>query len=156
MVLTRSTEVWPIGQLDVSHYLSIHHHLFQDVYDWAGALRTVRIGKGGVWFCFPEYIEGEMNVLFGRLRNANYFHKLQAAEFSRSAARFLSDLNAIHPFREGNGRAQMSLLTILTDRSGLPFRFDELEPERAMNAMIDSFQGNLLPLEGLIRDLVRA
>jgi cell filamentation protein len=155
MVLVRSKEQWPAGNLDVSHYCSLHHHLFQDVYEWAGTLRTVRIGKAGVWFCYPEHIKGEMTKLFDWLKNEDYFHSHSGMEFSVKAVRLLSELNAIHPFREGNGRTQMSLLTILVDKSGLPFNITALEPKRSMDAMIDSFKGNLIPLQELIADLVR-
>lgn len=154
MVITRSKEPWPVGGLDADHYLSLHHHLFQDVYEWAGTLRTNRIGKAGIWFCYPEHIESEMANLFDWLKNEDYFQTLGPAEFAKKVARFLSELNAIHPFREGNGRTQMSLLTILVDNAGLPFNTAKLEPKRSMDAMINSFRGNLVPLERLIADLV--
>ena len=51
--------------LGAAHYRAIHRHLFQDVFAWAGKLRTVRIAKGGSMFCYPEHIEGEMHKLFG-------------------------------------------------------------------------------------------
>ncbi len=152
--LVRFEQGWPAGRLDARHYLSLHHHLFQDVYDWAGTIRTIRIGKGGVWFCFPEYIDGEMGKLFGSLEQEGHFRSLPGMDFAVKSARFLSDLNAIHPFREGNGRVQMSFLTMLTDNAGLPFNLDRLEPQRAMQAMIASFNGQLEPLELLIGDLV--
>ena len=154
MFITRAKEKWPRGRFDVRHYLSLHHHLFQDVYDWAGTIRSIRIGKNGIGFCFPEHIESEMEKLFGWLADEGQFRDLAAAEFAGSAARFLSELNAIHPFREGNGRAQMSFLTLLADNAGLPFNAAALEPRRAMQAMIESFKGSLLPLERLILDIV--
>lgn len=154
MVISRSKDIWPSGRLDARHYLSVHRHLFQDVYDWAGTIRSIRIGKGGVWFCFPEHIEGEMDKLFGWLAQERHFRDLVGTDFAVKSARFLSELNAIHPFREGNGRVQMSFLTMLTDNAGLPFNLDKLEPQRAMQAMIASFNGQLEPLELLIGDLV--
>jgi cell filamentation protein len=96
-----------------------------------------------------------MAKLFDWLKNEEYFRLLNGREFSVKAARLLSELNAIHPFREGNGRTQMSFLTLLTDSAGLPFYVSALEPKRAMDAMIESFRGNLTPLEELIYDLVR-
>ena len=39
----RSSHEVPPGSLDYDHYLAIHRHLFQDVYDWAGEIRTVRV-----------------------------------------------------------------------------------------------------------------
>lgn len=62
--LMRLREPLPEGQFDVAHYLSIHRHLFQDVYAWAGEIRTIRIGKGGVWFCYPEHIETSLTRTF--------------------------------------------------------------------------------------------
>lgn len=155
MVLARSKEQWPVGNLDVTHFLSLHHHLFQDVYEWAGALRSVRIGKAGIWFCYPEHIKSEMSSLFEWLKSEDYFNLLGGMGFSLKAARFLSELNSIHTSREGNGLTQMSLLTILIDDAGLPFNVVHLEPRRAMDAMIVSFRGNLHPLQELIYDLVR-
>ena len=154
MVITRAKERWPPGQLDAAHYLALHHHLFQDVYDWAGTIRLIRIGKDGSWFCFPEHIEGEMEKLFGQLAEEENFQSLSGAQFAAKAARFLSELNAIHPFREGNGRVQMSFLTLLADNAGLPFNAAALEPQRAMQAMIESFRGRLELLELLILDIV--
>jgi cell filamentation protein len=155
MVISRSKEAWPSGILDFSHYLSLHHHLFQDVYDWAGTLRTVRIGKDGSWFWYPEHIEAEMEKLFVWLAEQNCFGGHSGRDFAGKSARFLSELNAIHPFREGNGRTQMSFLTLLTDNVGLPFNSEALDPQTAMKAMIDSFKGQLQPLEDLILNLVR-
>ena len=54
MFLARSDEKYPAGKLDYAHYKSLHKHLFQDVYEWAGEVRNIRIGKGVIWFCFPE------------------------------------------------------------------------------------------------------
>ncbi|WP_441239339.1 Fic family protein [Bradyrhizobium sp. 930_D9_N1_4] len=47
------------------HYRAIHRHLFQNVYDWSGNIRTVRILKGGSMFCYPERIDREMSKLSG-------------------------------------------------------------------------------------------
>ena len=140
MTTQRSDEPLPQGQLDTVHYCSIHRHLFQDVYEWAGKFRTVRISKGGSAFCYPEYITQEMKKLFDNLKNQSYFHGLTSDEFAIRAAHFLATLNAIHPFREGNGRAQTSFLLLLADRAGHPLNLDKLVPERFMEAMVASFE----------------
>lgn len=69
LFLTRADEPLPAGELDYSHYLSLHRHLFQDAYAWAGQARTIRIGKGGSWFCYPEHIASEMARVFRELGN---------------------------------------------------------------------------------------
>jgi cell filamentation protein len=91
----RADEPLPDGTLDFAHYKAMHHHLFQDVYQWAGEIRTVRISKGGNPFCFPENIEGQANKLFVDLRMADYLRNLDAQTFSRKAAHFLAELNAM-------------------------------------------------------------
>jgi cell filamentation protein len=63
----RAAEAFPIGRFAPSHYRRVHWHLFRDVYAWAGRYRTVRTAKGGNWFCFPEYIRPQMDLLFTRL-----------------------------------------------------------------------------------------
>jgi cell filamentation protein len=62
----RSEEPLPEGELDFSHYCAVHHHLFQDVYDWAGRPRTVLISKQGNPFCFPEHIEARHPLVLAR------------------------------------------------------------------------------------------
>lgn len=100
----RSDEALPVGRLSVTHYAAIHHHLFQDIYAWAGRFRTVRIAKDGSAFCYPENIANEMKQLFGVLKQKRHLQMLSLERFANEAAAFLSTLNAIHPFREGNGR----------------------------------------------------
>jgi len=77
----RAEEPLPGGALDFPHYKAVHHHLFQDVYDWAGEVRTVRISKGGNPFCFPENIEDQATKLFDDLRSADYLRNLDAQAF---------------------------------------------------------------------------
>jgi cell filamentation protein len=140
--------------LDFVHYRAIHHHLFQDVYEWAGHPRTVRMSKGGNPFCFPENIEGQANLLFDELRKADFLRKLGPAEFSAKAAHFLAELNAVHAFREGNGRAQLSFFTLLADHAEHPLDLNKLDPDEMLAAMIASFDGDEEGLSKVILGLV--
>lgn len=150
----RSNEPLPEGNLDHEHYKAIHHHFFQDVYAWAGQIRTVGISKVGNEFCQPQFIEAELQKLFASLAEKSYFEGLSADDFVREAAHFLAELNAIHPFREGNGRAQLSLLTLVAEEAGHPLDMDKLEPARILNATIESFGGSEEPLAAVIRELI--
>ncbi|OLP57674.1 adenosine monophosphate-protein transferase [Rhizobium rhizosphaerae] len=154
LFLIRADEPLPDGALDRAHYMAIHHHLFQDIYDWAGQPRTIRIGKGGNWFCYPEYIDRQMDLVFAKLERNGFLTGLSPEEFARQATDFLADLNAIHPFREGNGRTQLTFLSLLAENGGLPFNDDLLDRHRVIGAMIDSFDGRIEPLRQLILDLV--
>jgi cell filamentation protein len=139
MFLTRSIEPVTGHSFSQSRYLALHFHLFQDVYDWAGRIRTIRIGKSGTWFCFPEFIEVELGRLFSNLSESDCFSGLTKPEFARCTAKFLADLNAIHPFREGNGRCQMTFLGMLTENAGFHFLGEKLNPKHTLDAMVQSF-----------------
>jgi cell filamentation protein len=146
----RAEEPLPEGALDFAHYRAIHHHLFQDVYEWAGQPRTVRISKGGNPFCFPENIEGQAIRLFHELREADFLRNVDPAEFSAKAAHFLAELNAIHSFREGNGRSQLSFFVLLADHAGHPLNLNKLDPDEMLAAMIASFDGD----EGQLSEVI--
>jgi cell filamentation protein len=150
----RSSQEVPHGSLDYNHYLAIHRHLFQDVYDWAGEIRTVRVAKQGNAFCYPEYIDREMRRLFSDLNQQNHFRDRNRANFAALAAHFLAELNAIHPFREGNGRTQLSFLTFLAEQAGYPLDLARLNPDGMLQAMIQSFEGDEQPLAASIQDLM--
>ncbi len=154
MTAQRADEPLPTGLLDVAHYQQIHHHLFQDVYEWAGKFREVRISKDGSAFCYPEYITREMEALFAELKKENYFCDLTPDMFAMKTAHFLSTLNAVHPFREGNGRTQTSFLFLLADNAGHTLNFEELDPERFLAAMIASFEGSENQLAEVIKELM--
>lgn len=152
---SRATEELPSGDLDFEHYRSLHKHFFQDVYDWAGEIRTIRTGKGQNWFCYPEFIETEANRLFNRLAERAYLANTDDENaFAEGAAWFLSELNALHPFREGNGRIQLVFLTMLARNAGYELDDDNLRPAPFMEAMIVSFSGELAPLTHEIRRLL--
>jgi cell filamentation protein len=153
MSFERSTEPLPAGRLSYSHYRAIHRHLFQDVYAWAGKVRTVRISKGESTFCYPD-IDQEMAKLFRALRWAGYLRGTSPQVFANQAAHFLAELNAIHPFREGNGRTQLTFLTLLAERAGYPLVLKRMHPERIMQAVIASFGGQEAPLARMILNLV--
>jgi cell filamentation protein len=150
----RAEEPLPEGALDFAHYKAIHHHLFQDVYEWAGNIRTVRMSKGGNPFCFPENIEGQAAILFGDLRAQDYLRNLSRQDFADKAAHFLAELNVIHAFREGNGRSQLTFFTLLADYAGHSLDLSRLDPTAFLNAMIASFDGDEATLAGVVKELI--
>jgi cell filamentation protein len=151
----RADEPLPAGRLSVRHYCAIHHHLFRDVYGWAGKFRTVRLSKDGSAFCYPENIAREMKRLFLDLRRQGRLANLSRDSFAVAAASFLATLNAIHPFREGNGRTQTSFLVLLAHRAGRPLDLDRLVPDRFLAAMVESFRGSEQALAEEIHRLIK-
>jgi len=152
---SRAREALPDGDLDFAHYRALHRHFFQDVYEWAGQTRIIRTGKGENWFCYPEYIEREANRLFAELAARDHLARTESKEaFAKGASWFLAEINAIHPFREGNGRTQLVFLTMLTRYAGYELDESKLEPKRFLDAMIRSFSGYLAPLAAEIRRMI--
>ncbi|QCG94039.1 hypothetical protein E6C67_08825 [Azospirillum sp. TSA2s] len=85
-----------------------------------------------------------------------FLRALPAADFVREAAHVLAELNAIHPFREGNGRTQLSYLTLLADQAGHPLALERLDPAAMLAAMVVSFAGDEKPLATLIAGMIEA
>lgn len=108
----------PSGPFDLSHLRAIHRHLFQDVYDWAGEIRTVEIAKGGNQFQFRHYITTGMADVHRRVVAANYLKALSPRAFADKAGEIIGDINYVHPFREGNGRTQALYLQALARQAG--------------------------------------
>ena len=154
MVGLRFDEPIPIGKLDSQHYRAVHNHLFQDVYEWAGEYRTIRIAKDRNWFCYPEHIDSQMEELFENLQSNDFLQNIKPEEFIQKAAKFLSALNAIHPFRDGNGRAQITFTTVLAEHAGHPIDIEKLNPTRFLEAMIFSFKGEIVPLKSELRNIL--
>lgn len=150
----RADEPLPDGRYGPAHYRAVHKHLFGDIYTWAGRYRTVRTSKGGNVFCYPEHIDKEMKKLFRRLRHGAFHSSASPDEFVSAAAGFLAELNAIHAFREGNGRTQLAFLRLLSVKSGHPLELTKLRSGPFLDAMIKSFRDAMGPLEDELRRLL--
>lgn len=94
---------------DLTELQSIHFHLFQDLYNWAGQIRTIDVRKNipGAEFFLPHGYIGHASALcFTELAEDNFLARLPRTEFVRELAYHYEKINYIHPFREGNGRMQ--------------------------------------------------
>jgi len=90
------------GNFDKEHYLSIHQYLFEDIYPFAGKLREENISKGEFRFAQWEYVEQELDKLLQQLKRENFLEGLEKEQLARRLAYYLSEINVLHPFREGN------------------------------------------------------
>ena len=126
---------------DFDHYKAVHRFLFSDLYEWAGEVRTVNISKKGTQFTPAENIESQAGLIFERLLTCNYFKGLPHGEFVEEIVDFYCVTNALHPFREGNGRTQRAFLTQLIRNAGYEINFADLDTDLLMIATIQSAQG---------------
>ena len=145
LTLPHDAPVKPAG------YRSIHRYLFQEVYDWAGRYRRVTTGRGAAAFCKADFIEAEMNKRFGAINAENDLRALAPDRFAAHAAEHLNELNAIHPFLDGNGRTQRAFLEILAERAGHEIDLARIEPTAWNQASIEGFyKSNHEPLRRVI------
>ena len=130
------TERLDLGHCDLAHLRAIHRHLFEEIYDWAGELRTGNMTKGDSVFALVEWLEPQAEQLFAWLTAEQHLLNRTRDAFIEGASRFLSDLNALHPFREGNGRTQRAFLRLLAAGAGWHLAWSEVEPNE--NASISA------------------
>lgn len=149
------------GEFDFKHLSAIHHHLFQDMYEWAGEIRSCNMFKNGVdkdgktingmYFCLVEQIEGYLTSIFDQLRRENYFLDYDLDTKIVKLAALYNDLNAVHPFREGNGRAQREFVEALAKINGIDLDITKIKPNVLIQAAIEGFYRSNDMLEELFR-----
>ncbi|MHC1762102.1 MAG: Fic/DOC family protein [Negativicutes bacterium] len=142
------------GRLGLTHLSRIHRFIFQDVYVWAGKLRSVRIHKGQTTFAYPEHIASEADRIFATLRRENHLRDLPLPILIERLTWYVGELNVLHPFREGNGRALRAFLRELTLQQGLLLRFEKLDPEDWLQASIAAYTGDLSKMQALLARIV--
>jgi cell filamentation protein len=128
-------------------YCQLHKTLFQDLYDWAGCLRTVDLAKKGTRFYPADSLLELGEAKFQWLQNANEFRGLSRVEFVNEIAEFYHEINMLHPFREGNGRTQRLFFTLLIRRAGYQINFSTCDTDLLMFATIQAAQGVMTNLQ---------
>ena len=138
------------GKFDLEHLCAIHRHLFQDVYEWAGETRTIDISKGTSRFANWPLIDSYLGKQLAALTNEKFLRSLPPEQFIERLAHTMAEINATHPFREGNGRVQRAFCAQLADRAGYFIDFADVESDEMIGAMIASFHGDNQRLVALL------
>ncbi|MGB3383911.1 MAG: Fic family protein [Marinomonas sp.] len=119
-----------------SHLCSLHKALFGELYNWAGEPRSIAISKLDTRFCQPEFIEREADKLFSQMQKKSFFEELDFGCLCTEMAELYIELNMVHPFREGNGRAQRLLFEHLAIHCGYNLSFEAISKEQWIEANI--------------------
>jgi len=114
------------GEYNLAHLQSFHRELFQDVYSWAGQLRTVDIAKNGLRFGNWKFVDEQVSAVRANLEDDDWLAGLRRETFVLKLAFYYGEINAVHPFREGNGRAQRAFLRQLSASAGWHLDWSEL------------------------------
>ena len=151
LVAQRLLESVPAGEFDLAHLKAIHRHLFQDVYSWAGEIRTVEIAKGESRFQPRRFIAAGMADVHRRIVAAEYFRGSEPDGFAERAGPVMGDVNHVHPFREGNGRAQLQYLKQLAACAGHTIDLTRIDPAAWLDASRRSNAGDHAAMTRCIR-----
>jgi fido (protein-threonine AMPylation protein) len=138
-------------------FKATHHHLFQDLYSWAGTERRYTTGRGATPFAVPGMIAPWMEQQFTAFRKADELRGLSPEVFARRAAELINEINAGHPFVEGNGRVQRIWLAGVAERAGFEFsiRPEDREPWYAASR-IGFEQSDYAPMAALLLSRIQA
>lgn len=142
------------GNFDYDHLCRIHHYIFQDLYSWAGKTRTVNIAKTSL-FCLVQFIQSYSNSIFPAYFNDCMQTKDDPEEFVHVFTEHYANLNALHPFREGNGRSQREFARELCLECGYSLDLRHTNHEEMISASIESLdKGSNAGLEAIFQKCI--
>lgn len=130
----------PITLKGSSSLLEIHQYLFQDLYAWAGKVRTVNISKDGKPFFDGERFSSAFQYIDSLIEEYRTIDSSSFEEIAKSLASILDHVNFLHPFREGNGRTQREFIRLLALEKGLTLN---LNPADNANVYTQYMQGTI-------------
>ena len=126
------------GRFTANHLCRIHRFLFEDIYSFAGHFRREDIMKGQTRFQGFAQISSKLSALLSSLKKENYLRGLDFDTFIERSAYYFAELNYIHPFREGNGRAIREFMRQLYDYNGYEVNWSAVSSEELLRAMEES------------------
>lgn len=139
------------GKFDLPHLKAIHHYLFKELYDWAGECRDIDIAKDNILFAHHSHIEAAASGIFAKLAGEKYLAGLSESDFCDRAAFYLGEINALHPFREGNGRAQREFISHLAYANDYYIEWQNISASDMIQASIESIQGDSSKFATMLR-----
>lgn len=142
------------GNFDLSHLQAIHRYVFGSIYPWAGELRTVELIKDSTKFASVEYLPKAAEEIFDGLRDEKFLTELHYDEFVSRLAHYYSEVNILHPFREGNGRVQRVFFSSLAAQSGRQIAWDKMDPNENISASIAAYKDDESQLIQMFNPLI--
>lgn len=134
---------------DLRYLKAIHQQLFEDLYEWAGELRSIDMTKGATRFCNCTRIKSEADKQFRALSNADNYVSYERNKLVEAIATLYIEINMLHPFREGNGRAQRILFEHIVINCGFEFELKDITQREWTDANIAGVSCNYAPMTEL-------
>lgn len=127
-----------VGNFDKTHFINIHKYLFEDIYPFAGEFRKENIAKDSFSFAEWEFIESELDRLLMKLKDEDFLGGLNKEDLAKKLAYYMSELNVLHPFREGNGRTIREFIRELAYKNKYIIDYSKTNSEEMLDAMMKS------------------
>ncbi|GHT99491.1 Fic family protein [Spirochaetia bacterium] len=135
------------GLFDLDHLCNIHKIIFEDIYDWAGKIRKGEfLTKGGSIFCRGQYLKENADKIFSQLTHEKLLQNLPRDNFIKRLAYYMGEINALHPFREGNGRTSREYFRQLSLNANYILDFSKINKDELLTADIEAFNGSYVNL----------
>jgi cell filamentation protein len=143
-----------LGSFNLLHLQAIHHHLFQDIYSWAGQMQNYDFRKGICDFTPAGLLQEHAQSVYQKLANEGYLKSLTRAEFIARLAHYYDITNRLHPFPEGNGRVQRLFIEHLATVSGYCIDWAAIHSWEVVAIAERSFEGDINPTIAMLDRIV--
>jgi cell filamentation protein len=133
----------------------IHKIIFVDIYEWAGQIRQGDfLSKGNSIFCRGQYIIENAKIIFKNIQKENNLSGLDKSDFIERMAYYMGEINALHPFREGNGRTAREFFRQLSLNAKYTLDFNKIKKEELLLADIEAFNGKYYKLINILEKAI--
>lgn len=124
------------GNFSKAHLMNIHKFIFEDIYSFAGKIRKEQISKADTLFYPPNLIDRELDKVFAKIKEKNMLKETDREKVFDNLAYVMTELNIIHPFREGNGRSIREFIRLMAKRMGYDLNWGNVDREELLEASI--------------------
>jgi len=144
-----------INEFSLGTLREIHKIIFEDIYDWAGQIRRGDfLSKGNSIFCRGPYIVENAKTIFENIKSEKCLVGINKQEFIKRMAYYMGEINALHPFREGNGRTTREFFRQLSLNAEYKLDFSRMEKEKLLIADIEAFNGKYSKLIKILEKVI--
>jgi cell filamentation protein len=145
----------PAKEYDMNVLFNIHKIIFEDIYEWAGTIRKGEfLTKGGSIFCRGSLLLENADIIFGNINKENNLKGLEKNKYIERMAYYMGEINALHPFREGNGRTSREFFRELSLNAGYELDFSKTKKEELLEADVMAFNGEYNKLVKILENAV--
>ena len=141
----------PVG---FDYLKALHAQLFGDIFPSAGMIRRSTMQKH-TEFCLPEYIESSAKVHFDKLRDEKYLCGISDIdEYINALAYYMGEMEALHPFMDGNGRSSRLFFHMLSLNAGYEIGWGSADPDHFLEANVAALDGDYQALMDVLEEIV--